>query len=173
MRRLPLLVLAAFIVACSSVPKPYILDNGRRTDYVSDEEAERRAREQIDDIERRVGNGDLPKIQFQFDSDEITPDSFQTLDLIAQVILANPKLKVFVLAHCDSVGTEEYNIDLSQRRAKSVKAYLVKAGLYPPFIRYRGFGFSRPIADNATPEGRAKNRRVEFRITTRDWASIY
>jgi outer membrane protein OmpA-like peptidoglycan-associated protein len=161
------------LAACSSVPKPYILDDDRRTEYVSDQEAERRAREQIADIERRVASGDLPKIQFQFDSDEITPDSYETLDLIASVITANSKLKVFVLAHCDSVGTEEYNLDLSQRRAKSVKTYLVKRGLYPPFIRYHGFGFSRPLADNATEEGRAKNRRVEFRITTRDWSSVY
>jgi len=174
MPRLRLAIIAVLaLAACSSVPKPIILDDDRRTAYVSDQEAERHAREQIAEIERRVANGDLPKIQFQFDSDEITPESYETLDLIANVILANPDLKVFVLAHCDSVGTEEYNIDLSERRAKSVKTYLVKRGLYPPFIRYHGFGFSRPIADNATEEGRAKNRRVEFRITTRDWASVY
>ena len=176
MSRNPLLLAlaaAAALSACSTVPKPYILDDENRSQRVSDEESERQAREAIADIEKRVASGNLPKIQFQFDSDEITPESFETLDLIASVITANPKLKVFVLAHCDSVGTEEYNVDLSQRRAKSVKAYLVKRGLYPPFIRYRGFGFSRPIADNATEEGRAKNRRVEFRITTRDWSSVY
>jgi outer membrane protein OmpA-like peptidoglycan-associated protein len=173
MRRPSLFLLAVFLAACSSASRPYILDDERRTPYVSDEEAAREAQQKLDDIERRVADGDLPKIQFQFDSDAITPESYETLDLIAQVILANPKLKVFVLAHTDSVGTEEYNIDLSERRAKSVKTYLVKAGLYPPFIRYRGFGFSRPIADNATEEGRAKNRRVEFRITTRDWSSVY
>jgi OOP family OmpA-OmpF porin len=173
MRRPLLLLLAATLFGCSTTPKPFILDDDRNEGRMSDEEAARRAQEQIDDIERRVSHGELPKIQFQFDSDAITPESYETLDLITQVVLANPKLKLFILAHCDSVGTEEYNLDLSQRRAKSVKGYLVKAGLYPPFIRYKGFGSSRPIADNATEEGRAKNRRVEFRVITRDWGSVY
>jgi len=167
------LALAAALAACARPPAPIIIDEGRRTEYVSDQEAERRAREALEDIQRRVDSGDLPKIQFRFDSDEITPESYETLDLIARIVLSNQHLKIFALAHCDSVGTSEYNQDLSERRASSVKAFLVQHGVPPPSVRYRGFGFSRPMADNATEEGRARNRRVEFRITTREWGAIY
>jgi len=172
-KRLAVFLSAAALAACSSVPKPYVLDEPRRTEYVSDQESERRANEAIAEIERRVANGDLPKIQFRFDSDEITPESYETLDLVADVILSNPRLKLFVLAHCDSVGTEEYNLDLSRRRANSVEVYMIKHGINPPSIRFRGYGSPRPIADNETEEGRAKNRRVEFRVTTREWRSVY
>ncbi len=130
-------------------------------------------REAIADIERRIERGDLPKILFEFDKDEITPESAPTLDLIAEVLTRNSKLKVIILAHTDSVGTEEYNADLSERRARSVKTALSKRGVHPPSMRFLGFGFSRPIADNSTDEGRAKNRRVEFRVTGRDWPSVY
>jgi outer membrane protein OmpA-like peptidoglycan-associated protein len=170
----PLLVaLAALLCSCSSTPKPFIIEDAPRAERVSDRDAERQARAALEDIQKRIENGDLPKIQFRFDSDEITPESFSTLDLIADVVLSNPRLKIFVLAYCDSVGTEEYNLDLSRRRAKSVASYFTQRGIYPPFIRFRGYGSARPISDNATEEGRAKNRRVEFRITTRDWDSIY
>jgi outer membrane protein OmpA-like peptidoglycan-associated protein len=164
---------ALLLCSCASAPRPFLIDDSPRSEPASDAEAERQARAALDDIQKRVESGDLPKIQFRFDSDEITPESFSTLDLIADVVLANPRLKIFILAHCDSVGTEEYNLDLSQRRAKSVASYFTQRGIYPPSVRFRGYGSARPIADNATEEGRAKNRRVEFRITTRSWSSIY
>ncbi len=69
--------------------------------------------------------------------------------------------------------TEEYNLDLSARRARSVKRYFAGKDVPPPSMRSRGLGFSQPIADNSTDEGRAKNRRVEFRVTFRDWDSVY
>ncbi|NNN06184.1 MAG: OmpA family protein [Elusimicrobia bacterium] len=166
-------ILAAHLAACAAAPKPFILDDQNSAARESDRDAERRAREAIADIEKRVADGDLPKIQFEFDSDAITPESDPTLDLIAGVVLSNPELKIFILAHCDSVGTEDYNLDLSRRRAKSVASYLVQKGIDPPSIRYHGYGSSHPIADNATAEGRAQNRRVEFRITTRDWNAVY
>ena len=173
-RRLQAALLAAMLSACSPVPpRPFLIEDIQKAEHLSDQEAERRAREALADIQRRVDTGDLPKIQFRFDSDEITADSYETLDLIADVVLSNPHLKVFVLAHTDSVGTDAYNQDLALRRAKSVKAYLVKRGIPPPSIRFHGYGFTRPLADNATDEGRAKNRRVEFRVTTRDWSSVY
>ena len=121
----------------------------------------------------RIKSGELPQIQFEFDSDKILLESHPTLDAIADLMLANPKVHMMVRAHTDNIGAEAYNFDLSQRRAKSVKAYLVKRGVPPPSIRYRGLGFSMPIADNSTDEGRAQNRRVEFRVTTRDWDAVY
>ncbi len=129
--------------------------------------------EEIDAIAKRVAKGEIPKVQFNFDSDKILPDSFQTLDAVVAVILANPRLKVVVTAHTDSVGTETYNLDLSRRRARSVKEYMVKHGVPPPSIRYFGMGYSAPIADNSTEGGREKNRRVEFRVTTREWPAVW
>ena len=169
-----ILAAALALAACARGPRPlFVEDESVRPEAVSSAEQERRAYQAILDIERRIARGDLPKINFEFDKDEITPESFPTLDLIAQVMLDNPKLKVLCLAHTDYIGTDEYNQDLSERRAKSVKGYLVKKGIYPPFIRFKGYGKSRPMADNETEEGRAKNRRVEFRVTTRDWQTVY
>lgn len=170
-----LLLCVALLAACSSgVPKPLFVDDGIDAERAaSADEQERRAREAIEDIERRIESGDLPKILFEFDKDEITPESAPTLDLIAEVITRNDKLKVVILAHTDSIGTEEYNEDLSERRARSVKTALAKRGVPPPSMRFKGFGFSRPIADNSTDAGRAKNRRVEFRVTGRDWPAVY
>lgn len=171
---LPLAVLLLAACSGSGVPKPLFVDTGADEERAaSADEQERRAREAIEDIERRIESGDLPKILFEFDKAEITPESAPTLDLIADVIVRNPKLKVVILAHTDSVGTEEYNLDLSERRAGAVKTALAKRGVPPPSMRFRGFGFSRPVADNATDAGRAKNRRVEFRVTGRDWPSVY
>jgi outer membrane protein OmpA-like peptidoglycan-associated protein len=139
----------------------------------NDEAEERRARDQLAAIQKKVESGDLPKIQFEFDQDVITPESDPTLILIAELLMKNPRLKVICLAHTDSIGTEEYNLDLSERRANSVKTFLVRKGVPPPSIRFKGMGYSRPLADNSTDEGRAMNRRVEFRVTYRDWETVY
>ncbi len=165
--------LAAFS-ACKSGPPTILIDEDDRKYYKREDEAEeRRAKEELDEIQKKVETGSLPKIQFEFDKDVITPESDPTLILVARLLNKNPRLKVICLAHTDSVGTEEYNLDLSERRAKSVKAFLVKQGVPPPSIRFKGMGYSRPIADNSTDEGRAKNRRVEFRVTYRDWEAVY
>ncbi len=131
------------------------------------------ARKELEELEIRVRKGKLPKILFDFDSDKIEPGSRPTLDEIAAILRRHPDVKVMVLAHTCNMGSEEYNQDLSERRAKSVKAYLVKRGVPPPSIRFRGKGFSEPIADNATEEGRIRNRRVEFRLGRRGWSAVY
>ncbi len=151
-----------------------MLDDDDRKAYGHDsDDEERRARQELADIQRKVETGTLPKIQFEFDKDAITPESDPTLQLVARLLIKNPRLKVICLAHTDSVGTEEYNLDLSERRARSVKSFLVKEGVPPPSIRFKGMGYSRPLADNSTDEGRAKNRRVEFRVTYREWETVY
>jgi len=160
--------------ACKSGPPTILINDDDRESYVRDNESEeRRAREALANIEKKVETGDLPKIQFEFDRDAITPESDPTLILIAELLIKNPRMKVICLAHTDSVGTAEYNLDLSERRARSVKSFLVLHGVAPPSIRFRGMGYSRPLADNSTDEGRAKNRRVEFRVTYRDWETVY
>lgn len=129
--------------------------------------------EELKEILRKVESGELPKINFEFDSAKILLASYPTLDAITDLVLSNEKIHIRVIAHTDNIGTDEYNQDLSERRARSVKTYLCKKGVPPPSIRFRGLGSTQPIADNATEEGRAQNRRVEFRLTTRDWDSVY
>jgi OOP family OmpA-OmpF porin len=85
-----------------------------------------------------------------------------TLDRVARSLLDWPEVRVEVAGHTDSIGTEEYNEDLSYRRARAVKDYLVSEGVAADRMDVRGFGESRPIADNASEDGRAKNRRVEL-----------
>lgn len=131
------------------------------------------AQKELKGIQDRVRNGDLPKIQFDFDSDKLRPESIPTLDAIADLLLRHPDRKLRVEAHTCRLGSEEYNLKLSTRRAKAVRDHLIQKGVPPPSIRFHGHGYSEPIADNGTPEGRARNRRVEFRLFTRDWSSVY
>lgn len=174
MKKLLFWAALASLGACRSGPGAILLTDEERTPYVRDnDEEERRAREALAEIEKKVESGTLPKIQFEFDKDDITPESDPTLILVADLLLRHPRLKLVCLAHTDSIGTAEYNLDLSERRARSVKKFLVKRGIPPPSIRYHGMGYSRPLADNSTDEGRAKNRRVEFRVTYRDWETVY
>ena len=79
-----------------------------------------------------------------------------------KVLKNNPSLKIRIEGNTDNIGTAKYNMGLSNRRAKSVLEYLVKAGINKNRLSTVGYGFSRPIATNITPEGRALNRRVEL-----------
>ncbi len=106
----------------------------------------------------------LPDIHFEFDKAIIKPESFSILDSIANWILANPSMVVEIAGHTDNIGSAEYNLKLSQRRAEAVRQYLINKGVPPERIYARGYGETQPIADNSTEEGRAKNRRVELRI---------
>jgi hypothetical protein len=82
----------------------------------------------------------------------------------AEIMAANPQVVVEVAGHTDSVGSDQYNLDLGMRRAKAVKKVLVSYGVSPARLIPKSYGESQPIADNATPAGRAKNRRVELRM---------
>jgi outer membrane protein OmpA-like peptidoglycan-associated protein len=107
----------------------------------------------------------LDKVYFAFDSDRILPKSYELLDNVAKVIKEHTEIpKILVEGHTSSEGSDKYNLDLSDRRAKSVMRYLIAAGVDPFRLDARGFGESTPIADNDTEDGRSKNRRVEFTI---------
>lgn len=93
--------------------------------------------------------------------------------MIADLQLRNPTLKFRITAHTCDLGTPEYNENLSVLRAKAVKTYLVKQGVPPPSIQFRGKGHTEPRADNKTEEGRRKNRRVEFSLVQREWDAVY
>ena len=102
-------------------------------------------------------------IQFDFGKDTIKPESDRILNQIATLLSQNPEVKhIRVEGHTDNVGSRSYNVDLSQRRAASVVKALVARGVKRGVLYPKGYGFDRPVADNATALGRAKNRRVEF-----------
>ncbi len=104
-------------------------------------------------------------ILFETGQAKIQKQSFKLLDEVASVLAKNPTLgPVLIEGHTDNKGSRNYNVDLSQRRAKAVLDYLVNKGIERKRLSAKGFGFDNPITSNATPLGRAKNRRVEFRL---------
>lgn len=109
------------------------------------------------------------KIQFDYNKATIKPVSHSLLDEVVDVIKKHPHIKkIRVEGHASSEGDAEYNLKLSDRRAKSVKDYLVEHGIPDNALTSQGYGATRPIADNDTEAGREKNRRVEFNITEQD-----
>lgn len=101
-------------------------------------------------------------ILFDFSSDEIKAESEPVLREVADILAKNPGWNLIIEGHTDSIDTEEFNLDLSRRRAASVKSYLVNLGIEAGRLETEGYGESRPVADNATELGRAQNRRVEL-----------
>lgn len=108
----------------------------------------------------------LQSVNFEFGSDALTSEAKTILDGIAKSLAAQTAVKVQVTGHTDSLGPQSYNLTLSQKRAKSVIAYLATAGVEAARLSSEGEGEFNPIASNDTEEGRAKNRRVEFKILT-------
>ncbi|MBT8098905.1 MAG: OmpA family protein, partial [Gammaproteobacteria bacterium] len=107
---------------------------------------------------------DLPGVNFETNSDRLLPGADAVLREAAATLQKNPDLIVEVAGHTDSAGAANYNQGLSERRAFTVRDYLINAGAPENNLSARGYGEANPIADNATAEGRARNRRVELRI---------
>ena len=103
----------------------------------------------------------LKGTNFAFDSAKLTAEGKAKLAETVSSLKASPNLHVAVQGHTDSVGSEAYNLQLSKRRAESVKGELVAEGITPDRIETSGFGEASPVADNGTEAGRAENRRVE------------
>ena len=101
-------------------------------------------------------------IQFDVNSDQLKPESINILSQVADALKNKPALKLRVEGHTDSTGDADKNLDLSKRRAASVKAALVKLGIDGSRLTTDGFGQTKPIGSNETVQGRAENRRVEF-----------
>ena len=107
----------------------------------------------------------LEKVQFETAKAIIKPESFDLLNEVAATIITNPDLgRVEVSGHTDSRGSETYNQQLSERRAESVRKYLIEQGVSEQRLLAVGYGESNPIDTNKTPEGREANRRVEFNL---------
>ncbi len=119
---------------------------------------------EVADVEVAIEKGQtysFADLLFAYNSDKINADFHYNLDQIA-IALNESGTSITVAGHTDSVGSRGYNQALSQRRAESVKSYLVGKGIDPSKVQAIGYGESRPIADNYTSEGQAKNRRVEI-----------
>ncbi|NIC04090.1 OmpA family protein [Billgrantia bachuensis] len=102
------------------------------------------------------------EVTFAFDSAEIRESAYPTLDQVASTLRENPRMRVSIEGHTDSVGSNQYNMDLSQRRADSVRDFLVSRGIDTNRMTTRGYGEEQPVATNETDAGRAQNRRVEI-----------
>ncbi len=105
----------------------------------------------------------LKSVHFAFDSAELTREASVLLDRVVEGLRNQQSLRMAIAGHTDSLGTEAYNQALSLRRADSVRRFLIEQGISADRLLTEGFGELRPIANNETEEGRATNRRVEFR----------
>lgn len=101
---------------------------------------------------------------FDFDKATLKPEGRQMLDQVASQVDTINLETLIATGHTDSIGTEAYNLKLSQRRADTVKNYLISRGIAADRIYVEGKGESMPVASNSTREGRAQNRRVEIEI---------
>ncbi len=103
-------------------------------------------------------------VLFASNQSSLLPQGRVRLNQLADVLLVNPDRNLTIEGHTDSQGSESYNLDLSQKRAETVRNFLMKKGYKPNLIATNGLGQDYPIADNASAEGRANNRRVEIVI---------
>src|SRR5579884_904472 len=103
-------------------------------------------------------------IRFDFDKATLRPENREILSRIAGVLMTLRGYHISVYGYTDDIGTQEYNLKLSERRAQAVRDYLVKAGLDPSIITTKGYGKSDPRVPGDTPQARAINRRVEIGI---------
>jgi outer membrane protein OmpA-like peptidoglycan-associated protein len=103
-------------------------------------------------------------ITYAFNSDQLNSRFYPVLDGVVEVLKKYTSTMIMVVGHTDSVGSEQVNQDLSVRRAQSVANYLISKGVMAERIMIWGYGETRPVATNATEEGRAANRRAELTI---------
>jgi OmpA-OmpF porin, OOP family len=110
--------------------------------------------------------GVIQGINFKTNSDKITRDSFKVLDDAVKVLVDYPDVKMEIGGHTDNVGKAEHNMELSQKRAESVKTYMVGKGIAADRLTAVGYGMDKPITANKTAADKAKNRRTEFTLQT-------
>lgn len=106
----------------------------------------------------------LEGVNFAFDKADLLPIAYPILEEDVHMLKANPELRVSIEGHCDIRGSDAYNQNLSERRAKSVFDYFVSQGIVPQRMTAIGYGRSRPLLPNTSEENMYKNRRVEVKI---------
>jgi outer membrane protein OmpA-like peptidoglycan-associated protein len=107
----------------------------------------------------------MPDVLFDFNKYTLKPEARERLAKISGIVLAYPDLKLEIEGHTDSIGSDEYNQSLSEKRAETVRGYLVSSGAVPDHVTATGLGKSNPVADNSTSAGRKLNRRVEMVVS--------
>lgn len=112
----------------------------------------------------RQGSITLEGVNFELNSDRLTQGSRGVLDGIAADLKKYPRLTIELQGHTDSSGSDRYNLELSQKRAESVRSYLIEQGVSSSQLTAKGYGESQPVANNTTAEGRAANRRVVMSV---------
>jgi outer membrane protein OmpA-like peptidoglycan-associated protein len=106
----------------------------------------------------------LENIFYETDKYELKSESMTELRKLINYLNQYPSLNIEIGGHTDNVGTEAYNLELSNKRAESVYNYLVNEGISPERLTSRGYGFASPVASNDSESGRAQNRRTEFKV---------
>lgn len=124
-----------------------------------------RAGEQVDERGCALEHNFILKgVKFEFDSDRLTPAAKEILNQVSNTLQAYPDVKVDLEGHTDSIGSDAYNMGLSEKRAIAVKTYLVSSGVAAKRMNPVGYGKTRPIDTNETEAGRENNRRVELKV---------
>ena len=106
----------------------------------------------------------LNNVFFDFDKSLLKSESGPELDRMLDLLQKESTMQIEISGHTDSMGPDRYNMALSERRAKTVVAYLVRRGISKKRLKVQSFGETKPLDTNDTEEGREKNRRVEFKI---------
>ncbi len=156
--------LDSYRILCESLTGPFECG---KTPYVSPKASYGSANVAFDDT-----RAEIEGISFKAGSAELVPSSLSTLDKTIAALKKNSKAKVEIEGHTSSEGGEEYNQKLSEDRANSVRAYMIKKGIAQDRVTAVGYGYSRPKASNDTEAGRKQNRRIEVRITNPDEVEV-
>ena len=124
-----------------------------------------RAGEQVDEHGCALDHNFILKgVKFEFDSDRLTQAAKEILNEVGETLKAYPEVNVEVQGHTDYIGTDAYNLSLSEKRAIAVKTYLIGRGVDAKRMTPVGYGKTRPIDTNETEAGRENNRRVELKV---------
>ncbi len=124
----------------------------------------------------RVGEGEDAKVNITFESGflfdvnkaELKPDTIVNLNKLADILQKYPDTNIIIEGHTDSTGKEDYNMQLSEKRAKSVQNYIMQQGIDSNRMTAKWYGETKPVASNETEEGKSQNRRVEISIAAND-----
>lgn len=147
-----------------------VVDDDRKGEIAEDIESELRDEELSDDfIVTEKDNGvsiNLGDILFDYNSSELKEEYIQKLDKIVKILKKYENFKIDIEGHTDSIGSDNFNKELSKERADSVEDYFIIKGIKEDSLTTEGYGEENPIGDNDTEEGRSKNRRVEIIIVT-------
>ncbi len=113
---------------------------------------------------KKESKTELRNIFFDYNKATLKPESYPELNRLVNFLKQHPDIKIEISGHTDTLGTLEYNMKLSEQRAKAVYNYLINKGISPERLTTKGYGPLKPIASNKTAQGRARNRRVEIKI---------